>query len=232
MTPVITKIEDREGEIIWEYDPNPETVLSKPVSGMISEILFRVVENGTGQKARNEIRLFFGTDKEQVSIPIPAFGKTGTANRFTNSSFAGFIPGADSKSKKLSLDAGYTIVSYVGYDDNRPMKGKRIALYGASGALPLWIDTANAIINRSAYRESLDLADLAFNQPDGESMVNRSRAFDRVPVSPVSGLLSDQNRTPLDPSNLGVLGYINRRNKTILLRRLFEPLGGVHDQRK
>ena len=155
MVPVITKIVDREGEILWEYNPKPRTVISKRVSGLVNEILKKVIETGTGRGARDAIRVF--------DIPIPSFGKTGTANRFTNSSFVGFIPGPDEKTGQLDIQKGYVIASYVGYDDNRPMKGKHLAIYGASGAMPLWIDTANAIVNTPDYKKNIQPADLVFN---------------------------------------------------------------------
>jgi len=80
------------------------------------------------------------------TCPLPSFGKTGTANRYTNSSFVGLIPGPDNTTGQLAIDNGYTIAGYVGFDDNRPMKGDHMALYGSSGALPLWMDTAKAIV--------------------------------------------------------------------------------------
>ena len=111
MVPIIKKIVDREGEVIWEYRPKPEMVLSKRVSTLITEILGKVMERGTGQKARDAVRLF--------DIPIPTFGKTGTANRFTNSSFVGLIPGPDSRTGQFDLENGYVIAAYTGYDEDR-----------------------------------------------------------------------------------------------------------------
>ena len=81
MVPIITKIVDRDGEVIYAYTPKPERVLSERVSSQTTEILRKVMEVGTGRKAGDAVRIF--------DIPIPTFGKTGTANRFTNSSFVG-----------------------------------------------------------------------------------------------------------------------------------------------
>jgi len=52
MAPIIKKIVDREGEIIWEYKPTPERVLSKRVSTLITEILGKVMERGTGKEGQ------------------------------------------------------------------------------------------------------------------------------------------------------------------------------------
>ena len=64
----------------------------------------------------------------------------------------GLIPGPDSVTGLLDIPNGYTIAGYVGYDDNQPMKGPHMALYGSSGALPLWMDTAEAIVKTENFK--------------------------------------------------------------------------------
>jgi len=49
--PVITKITDREGEVLWEYRPAPRKVLTGRVSRLVTEILGKVMEFGTGKRA-------------------------------------------------------------------------------------------------------------------------------------------------------------------------------------
>ena len=214
MAPIIKKIVDREGEIIWEYKPTPERVLSKRVSTLITEILGKVMERGTGQKAKDAVRLF--------DIPIPTFGKTGTANRFTNSSFVGLIPGPDSRTGQFDLENGYVIATYTGYDDNRPMKGKHFAIYGSSGALPLWIDTANAIVKATDFREGVQPADLVFSplsRPEAGQ-----KGFRRIPVSPVTGLPKRPYRQAAgSPSDVTVLSETEAHGEELELKRHFEP---------
>ncbi len=224
MAPVITKIVDREGALIWEYRPRGERMLSPGVSGQISEILRLVMTEGTGRRARGRVRLTLDVDQEKVTIPIPSFGKTGTANRFTNSSFVGLIPG-EVKGKGLEVQQGYVIGAYVGYDDNRPMKGKKVAIYGASGALPLWIDTANAIANSAPYKGNLEPADLAFDT-DWVGL-GQKEGFQLELVSGVTGL-------PMGPPEPGSGGkgvefysFANRTENQLQLKRLFEPIQGV-----
>jgi penicillin-binding protein 1A len=215
MVPIITKIVDRDGEILWEYKPTPRTVLSKRVSGLVTEILRKVMETGTGKGAKDAVRVF--------DIPIPSFGKTGTANRFTNSSFVGFIPGPDDKTGQLDIQRGYVIASYVGYDDNRPMKGKHLEIYGASGAMPLWIDTANAIVNTTDYSKNLQPADLVFN-PLSSPLANDG-GFMTVPVSPYTGLPMGSSAKGADSSNLpNILAEVEQRGNTWILKRRFEPI--------
>lgn len=214
--PIITRIVDREGEILWEYKTEPVKVLSNRVSTLLTEILKKVMESGTGRKARDAVCV--------LGVPIPSFGKTGTANRFTNSSFVGFIPGPNEKTGRLDINEGYVIASYVGYDDNRPMKGKHLAIYGASGALPLWIDTAEAIANTRDYKKNLQPADLTFDPLSGQLAMNGE--LKAVPVSHVTGLpvrLSNGvTATPL----LEVLTEVEERGDTWEPKRIFEPVAG------
>lgn len=193
MIPIITKIEDRNGEVIWEFTPREEQVLSRRVSCLTTEILRNVMAEGTGKKAKNAVTTMLeGSGGAPVTLPV--FGKTGTANRFTNSSFVGYIPAPAEGNGDLSLDEGYVIATYVGYDDNRPMHSRHISIYGSTGALPLWVDTANAIAKAQWYRSRLKPADLAFGVPDvmGECLDELKETY----VSPLSGLPVDREREP------------------------------------
>ncbi|MBN2124260.1 MAG: transglycosylase domain-containing protein, partial [Deltaproteobacteria bacterium] len=186
MLPIITRIEDRQGKLIWEYEPRAKRVLSERVSGMVTDILRMVMIRGTGRAAKDAVQLNLEIENQKVSIPVPSFGKTGTANKFTNSSFVGFIPGPDEKTGYLTIEDGYVIASYVGYDDNRPMKGRSVVIYGSSGAMPLYVDTGNAVVNSREYKQKLHMADLAFEL---QTIPGRTYSdLQAVAVSPTSGL--------------------------------------------
>jgi membrane peptidoglycan carboxypeptidase len=223
LVPVITRIEDREGETIWEYNPQPKTVLSNKISGLVTEILRMVMVNGTGKKAKDAVRVSLDMENDKIDIPIPSFGKTGTSNRFRNSSFVGFIPGPKKEMGLLGIDKGYVIASYVGYDDNRPMKGKQVSIYGASGALPLWIDTANAISNSKEYKKWLEVADLVF---DIQSMtLGHDEDLHPISVSSTTGLPKDA-KDKEGPGNYSqLLSYVEENGDGLKLRRVFEPSG-------
>ncbi|MBW2709022.1 MAG: hypothetical protein JRD04_07020, partial [Deltaproteobacteria bacterium] len=215
MVPIIKKIVDREGKILWEYIPEPRVVLPERVTILTSEILRKVMEQGTGRRARDVFRVF--------DISLPSFGKTGTANRYTNSSFVGFIPGLDNTTGQLAIDNGYTIASYVGFDNNRPMKGDHMALYGSSGALPLWMDTAKAIAKTEDFKQVLQPADLAFN-PLLRPVTPAKFSLHPVPVSPVTGLPLKNGETPSQPlPQLEVLTQADDGGKIWKLKREFEP---------
>jgi hypothetical protein len=227
MVPIIKKIVDREGEIIWEYAPEGERVLSERISGSIREILKMVIENGTGRNAKDAIRLSVNFQNGRLDLPVPAFGKTGTANRFTNSSFAGFIPGLNEYNGNFDTGEGYVIVSYVGYDDNSPMKGPHISISGASGALPLWIDTANAIANSMEYRRGIQMADLAFFTKPELLQDDNLRA---VRVSSITGLpVSETGERDEDGDTDVIYVYsdVEFEGDTLKLGRDFEPIKGA-----
>jgi len=215
MVPIITKIVDREGELIYKFDPEPERVLSERVSTLTTEILRKVMEIGTGRKAKDAVRMF--------DIPIPTFGKTGTANRFTNSSFVGFIPGRDRETNLFDMADGYAIAAYAGYDDNRPMKGKHMEIYGSSGALPLWVDTANAIISAPEFQKGLEPADLVFSGPLAGPVAGQD-GLRSVPVSPVTGLPLGPRETRDASPGPAVITEAEFQGETWKLKRGFEPL--------
>jgi membrane peptidoglycan carboxypeptidase len=110
------------------------------------------MDYGTGHSAKAAIRLNVEGGEGKLSVNIPAYGKTGTANRFTNSSFVGFVPGPNKESGEMGLEDGYVVASYVGYDDNRPMKSRHISIYGSAGALPLWLFNSLAAVIRGTGR--------------------------------------------------------------------------------
>jgi len=230
MVPIITKIVDRQGKVLWEYDPQPKEVLSQRVSGLVTDILRAVMDNGTGRSAKEAIRLRVEAGNENLSVLMRTYGKTGTSNRFTNSSFVGFVPGPDPESGEIRLKNGYVVASYVGYDDNRSMKSKHISIYGSAGALPLWTDTVNVIVNSPNYRKGLQMADLIFEV--GSTDVPSNEAFRIVPVSPASGLPETLRDEP-SPGNLPrALAELDVSENPWTLKRGFEPLQGVEYEKE
>lgn len=229
MAPIITKIEDRDGETIWEYRPNAEQIISDLTTRELAEILRMVMLHGTGRQANNQIRVSIDFEEDKIQIPVPLFGKTGTANRYTNSSFIGFIPGPNPLAGRLDTQEGYVIASYVGYDDNRPMKGKHITIYGASGALPLWIDTTNVIVNTDTYKKDLQVADLAFDS-DSVSFLDNNNV-DPIWISPTSGLAFSQQKGPFtSEEGIRLFSHVEKNGDLLMLKRVFEPFEGANNE--
>jgi membrane peptidoglycan carboxypeptidase len=228
MVPIITKIVDREGETIWEYHPQRRNILHDKVSGMVSEILRMVIQQGTGGAAKDAVRLAVRVDGEDVHIPVPPFGKTGTADSSTNSSFVGFIPGLERDTSHLNNQEGYVIAGYVGYDDNRPMEGDRIHIYGSSGALPIWIETANVIVNSHMFKQGLRFADLVFSMPSVPVMTEEE--LTPVEVSTTTGMLIGNEDDKGAGNVIQTWSYTEKSEDTINLKRVFSPIIGAGDE--
>jgi penicillin-binding protein 1A len=108
---LITRITDREGNIIEENRPQPRDAIRADTAYLMTSLLRGVVERGTAVAAS--------------ALGRPIGGKTGTTNDFTDAWFLGFEP---------SLAAGV----WVGYDEKRQSLGPREE--GSRAALPIWMD--------------------------------------------------------------------------------------------
>ena len=80
----ILRVENAEGEVLWEPQPEKTAVLDSLEARVIVDMLEDVVSNGTGYTA---IRIVAGLPYE-----VPAAGKTGTTNNSTDVWFNGFTP--------------------------------------------------------------------------------------------------------------------------------------------
>jgi penicillin-binding protein 1A len=111
---VITRIEDRFGNIIYKSPIHRSEILSKATAYIVTNMLESVVNQGTG----GALRWKYGFNK-------PAAGKTGTTDDFTDAWFVGFTP---------ALTAGV----WVGLDDPQLSLGRGES--GAIAALPIWAE--------------------------------------------------------------------------------------------
>jgi membrane peptidoglycan carboxypeptidase len=165
---IIDHIENAEGETIFVPERRSIKVVDERTSMAVSDILQNVVKFGTGRYAHKNVRLHSHDPEleqqlKQFNLPVPLMGKTGTANRFTNSAFAGVIPGPHSDQNGFATNKGYIAAAYVGFDNNAPMVRNSTHITGASGALPVWTRMANAILREKEFGAKLDLVDLAFS---------------------------------------------------------------------
>jgi penicillin-binding protein 1A len=93
---VIRRVSTHDGKVLYEnaYD-NPPRVIDPAVAAMMNQMLVRVVEEGTGRKARLD--------------GWPAAGKTGTTQSYRDALFVGYT---------ANLVTGV----WFGNDDGKPMK--------------------------------------------------------------------------------------------------------------
>lgn len=115
----ITRIEDHDGNIIYESKPEePEQIIRAEHAYLITSIL-------SDSAARAPM---FGTDSI-LNLPFPAAAKTGTTNEYRDNWTIGYTP---------DLVVGV----WVGNADNSPM----IDTSGVSGAAPIWNEFMNSAI--------------------------------------------------------------------------------------
>ncbi len=85
----ILRVEDAEGNVLWETQPERDQVLDPLTAAIMTDIMRQVVDgpNGTAVSAVRG-------RGENVVLPIdvPAAGKTGTTNDYTDVWFVGFTP--------------------------------------------------------------------------------------------------------------------------------------------
>ncbi|NNM07074.1 MAG: PBP1A family penicillin-binding protein [Gemmatimonadetes bacterium] len=81
----ILKVLNREGDVLWEPEPDKAQVLDSLTARIMVSMLEDVVARGTGYNVRDPGR-------GALTYDVPAAGKTGTTNDATNVWFQGFTP--------------------------------------------------------------------------------------------------------------------------------------------
>lgn len=108
----ILRIEDRYGNVLKEFRPKREEVLSEETAYLMTDLMQTVMNRGTGGSAR-----------WKYLFNQPAAGKTGTTQGWSDAWFVGFSP---------NIAAG----AWFGVDDYRVSLGK--GQDGSRAALPAW----------------------------------------------------------------------------------------------
>ncbi len=128
---------------------------------------------------------------------------------------------------RLSLEKGYVISCYVGYDDNRPMVRGTSHITGAAGALPVWVRIAGDIVKDMDYARNMDIADLSFAGMNTLQVKLPDLGQISVPVNPGNGEplpggagLSSQKAA--DSPKILTFGSKNDRNE-VEPKRIFAP---------
>jgi membrane peptidoglycan carboxypeptidase len=111
----IEKITDSEQKTIFEYQPQFEEILPQDLTSVLTGMMKETLKSGTAKVSA------------ALGWTLPAAGKTGTTSDNKDAWFSGFTP-------------FITTVVWLGYD-----QGVSSQLTGASGAVPIWIDTMKKI---------------------------------------------------------------------------------------
>jgi membrane carboxypeptidase/penicillin-binding protein len=163
---IIDRIESEDGALLFRPEGDIRRAVSAKTSLVLGHILENTVKFGTGRYADREVKLQgpeeSGDMFDELSLSIPLLGKTGTANRYTNASFFGYLPAPKEDGTGMVIDNGFGVGVYVGYDDNQPMRRGATRITGAGGALPAWTAIVKAIVRSREFERSLDPVDLSF----------------------------------------------------------------------
>jgi len=112
----ITKIEDRDGNVLEEMTPERIKVIEESTAYLITHLLEGVVKYGTGWRVK--------------TLNRPVAGKTGTTNNLFDAWFMGYT-------------ARYITGTWVGFDDEAPL-GKSET--GSRAASPIWLSFMQRIL--------------------------------------------------------------------------------------
>jgi penicillin-binding protein 1A len=118
----ITKIVDREGNVLEEMIPKREAVLDKSTAYVMTCLLEGVVKHGTGWRVR--------------ALKRPTAGKTGTTNNLYDAWFVGFT-------------SRYITGTWVGFDEEGPL-GKSET--GSRAASPIWLGFMKRVLEDKPIR--------------------------------------------------------------------------------
>jgi penicillin-binding protein 1A len=116
----ITTITDADGHTVWRVRPEQHIAMSRSGAAVITNMLEAVIQEGTGQGAKN--------------LPGPLAGKTGTTNDYKDALFIGYSP---------RTATGV----WVGNDDASTLGPLDT---GARAALPIWIEFMQQILARQS----------------------------------------------------------------------------------
>lgn len=155
---MVTRIEDKNGTVLYEYVPETKDVLSKEVSYAMVDLMKGVTESGSGARLRHSYQRNTTVYKEVVTgypygLTNPIAGKTGTTQNNSDGWFMGMVP---------NLVTGV----WVG-GDNRSIHFKSIAYgQGAAMALPIW----GIYMKKNYENKDLGISEGDFEKPRNMSI--------------------------------------------------------------
>lgn len=119
---LITRIEDKNGNVIFQTVPESRDVLNQDIAYAVVKLLEGVTEDGTGTRLRGGRAGFRSYD---YKFDNPIAGKTGTTQNNSDGWFMGFVP---------NLCTGV----WVGCEDRSARFNTTAMGQGATMALPIW----------------------------------------------------------------------------------------------
>ncbi len=151
---MVTRIEDKNGTVLYEYVPETNDVLSKEVAYTMLNLMEGVTESGSGARLRHSSQKDVTVYKEIVTgypyeFTNPIAGKTGTTQNQSDGWFMGMVP---------NLVTGV----WVGGEDKPIHFDRTLYGQGAAMALPIW-----GLYMKANYKnKDLGISDKEFTKPE------------------------------------------------------------------
>lgn len=118
----VTKILDRDGNVLEQNFPESEKAIDKTTAYIITNLLQDVVKRGTGWRVK--------------ALDRPVAGKTGTTNNLYDAWFMGYTP-------------GYVTGVWVGFDEEASLGANET---GSRAASPIWLAFMKAVLDGKPVR--------------------------------------------------------------------------------
>lgn len=155
---MVTRIEDKNGTVLFEYVPETKDVLSKDVAYAMINLMEGVTEGGSGTRLRHNYKKNATEYKEVMTgypyeFANPIAGKTGTTQNQSDGWFMGMVP---------NLVTGV----WVGGDDRATHFRTITYGQGATMALPIWA----LYMKRNYAEKDLGISDEEFPVPEDLSI--------------------------------------------------------------
>lgn len=178
----VTRIEDRNGTVLYEYVPKTKDVLSKEVAYTMLNLMQGVTQGGSGTRLRHSYQKKTTVYKEIITgypygFTNPIAGKTGTTQNQSDGWFMGMVP---------NLVTGV----WVGGEDRATHFGSIKYGQGAAMALPIW----GLYMKKNYENEDLGISDRAFPKPSNMSIdldCNKIKKETQKNADPDDGDLDD-----------------------------------------
>lgn len=162
---MVTRIEDKNGTVLYEYVPETKDVLSKEVSYAMIDLLKGVTQGGSGTRLRHSFNKDNSVYKEIITgypynLTNPIAGKTGTTQNNSDGWFMGMVP---------NLVTGV----WVGGEERATHFKNILYGQGASMALPIW----GLYMTKNYEDKELGVSMDDFEKPEDMSIVTDCTKF-------------------------------------------------------
>ncbi len=152
---MVTRIEDKNGTVLFEYVPETKDVLSKDVAYAMVDLMSGVTQGGSGTRLRTTGAEKYNPAYKEIitgypyEFTNPIAGKTGTTQNQSDGWFMGMVP---------NLVTGV----WVGGDDKAVHFNSIRYGQGASMALPIW----GLYMKKNYANKELGVSDGEFEKPE------------------------------------------------------------------